>query len=276
MTQAGTTDELLARLETFYDAAPRDRARVEDFSSLVLFVNEGPSWPFYARPATRTATPDAAEIMAVRARQRELDLPEALEWIHDLHPDLLAIARSAGLAVLEAPLLVLDPAALPGRTDIPVRLLDPGSPSFAADVALRRAVASVGFATPGTARAAEGTAERDAALAAPADAALAEEHARHVDGRAVSALVEQPGVGAVASGYAQRVADVAEIVGVATLPSARRRGLATALTADLSRRLLADGVTIVFLTAGSDDVARVYAKAGFRRIATACIAEPTA
>ncbi|HKE50438.1 MAG TPA: GNAT family N-acetyltransferase, partial [Actinomycetes bacterium] len=30
----------------------------------------------------------------------------------------------------------------------------------------------------------------------------------------------------------------------------------------------------VFLSAGSDDVARIYERVGFQRIATACIAEP--
>jgi ribosomal protein S18 acetylase RimI-like enzyme len=273
MTETG---ELLARLEHFYDAVPRDRARVESFGPLVLFVNEGPSWPFYARPAPDAPTPDAAQMMAVRARQRELGLPESFEWIHDVQPDLLPIARSAGLAVLEAPLLVLDPAALPDRTDVPVRMLDPDAPSFPQDVALRRAVAAVGFATPGTARAAEGRAERDVALVLPTGAALDLERARHADGRATSALVETAEEGALASGYAQRVGPAAEIVGVATLPAGRRRGLARALTAELSRTLLAAGVETVFLSAGSEDIARVYAKVGFRRIGTACIAEPTA
>jgi hypothetical protein len=30
----------------------------------------------------------------------------------------------------------------------------------------------------------------------------------------------------------------------------------------------------VFLSAGGDDVARVYGRVGFRRVGTACIAEP--
>jgi hypothetical protein len=33
------------------------------------------------------------------------------------------------------------------------------------------------------------------------------------------------------------------------------------------------GVDTVFLSASSDDVARVYAKVGFRRVGTACTAE---
>jgi predicted GNAT family acetyltransferase len=65
-----------------------------------------------------------------------------------------------------------------------------------------------------------------------------------------------------------------EIVGVATLPVARRRGLASAVTAALTRRALADGAAVVFLSAAAEEVAQIYARLGFRRIGTACIAEP--
>jgi hypothetical protein len=34
------------------------------------------------------------------------------------------------------------------------------------------------------------------------------------------------------------------------------------------------GITLIFLSAGDDDVARIDERVGFRRIATACIAEP--
>jgi len=72
----------------------------------------------------------------------------------------------------------------------------------------------------------------------------------------------------------QRVGDVAEVAGVATLPSARRRGLGAAITAALARHAVDSGADVVLLSAGSDDVARVYVRVGFRRIGTACIAEP--
>jgi len=55
---------------------------------------------------------------------------------------------------------------------------------------------------------------------------------------------------------------------VATLPSARRRGIAAALTAALTADALNRGVELVFLGADSDDVARIYERAGFRRIGT--------
>ncbi|MDT0531794.1 GNAT family N-acetyltransferase [Micromonospora sp. DSM 115977] len=271
--------DLFGRLEHFYDAVPRDAARTEEYGPLVLFVREGAGWPFYARPRLdATGAPSLADITAVRERQRELGLPEALEWVHETSPDLLAVARSAGLAVLEAPLMVLDPAALPDPgtlTDVPLRMLDAAARDFAADVAARRAVAAVGFSAAGTEPGAAGTAQRDAAMAELDEAALDEERSRVADGRRLSVLAETPAEGALASGMAMRVGDVAEIAGVATLPAARRRGLGAAVTATLARELLAAGTDLVFLSAGSEDIARVYLRVGFRRVGTACIAEPT-
>ncbi|MDW5323149.1 GNAT family N-acetyltransferase [Plantactinospora sp. KLBMP9567] len=275
---ASVRDEPFDRLERFYDAVPRDGAHTENFGGLVLFVRNGAGWPFYARPRLgATEPPSAADVTAVRQRQRDLGLPETFEWVHENHPDLLAVARSAGLAVLEAPLMVLDPAALPPPENLAaarVRILDPAAPTFAADVAARRAVAAVGFAAPGTEVGVAGPAARDTALVELPVDSLDEERTRTAAGRRISAVVELPGQGPVASGMALRVDDVAEIAGIATLPTARRRGLGAAVTAALARRLLDDGTNLVFLSAGSEEIARVYLRVGFRRIGTACIAEP--
>ena len=105
---------------------------------------------------------------------------------------------------------------------------------------------------------------------------VAQQRHRHESGRVITAVVESPTEGVLASGMVQRVDGVAEIAGVATLPSARRRGYASQLTASLARRALELGDDTVFLSAGDDDVARLYSKVGFRRIGTACIAEPAA
>lgn len=278
MTSADTG--LFQRLEWFYDALPRASARAEDIGGLVLFVREGAGWPFYARPRPDLdGAPSAADITATRARQRDLGVPEAFEWVHENTPDLLAVARSAGLTVLEAPLMVLDPSALPDPatlSDVPVRVVDPLAPGFAADVAICRAVAEIGFAAPGVEPGAAGTAERDAAVVAIDDAEAVEERRKAVARLRTTAVAETPGEGALASGIGMRTGDVVEIAGVATLPAARRRGLGAAVTAALARRALDDGADLVFLAAGSDDIARVYLRVGFRRVGTACIAEPAA
>jgi ribosomal protein S18 acetylase RimI-like enzyme len=275
------TDALFARLERFYDAVPRPSARAEDFGPLVLFVRDGGGYPFYARPALDSPAAEitVADIHAVRARQRELEAPEAFEWVHETTPGLLPVAEAAGLRGLRAPLMVLDAAPPPlaepaTRSGVRVRLLDPQAPAFAADLAQRRAVAALGFAAGGTAVGAAGTADRDAAVVPVSVGDLASELAAHLDGRAASALAESTVDGVLASGMFQRVDDIAEIVGVATLPAARRRGYAAAVTAVLARHALDSGVETVFLSAGSDEIARMYARLGFRRIGTACIAEP--
>jgi len=269
--------DLFAVLETFYDAVPRQRARAEGYGNLVLFVPDGfvpgGGFPLYARPRLGAGTPTGAEVAAVRDRQRELGLPEAFEWVHENTPGFLKVAEAGGLSVLHAPLLVLDPTALP-ETPAGVRILDPRAGSFGDELAVRHAVAHVAFGAPGTAVGGSGTAARDTAVEPMGADRLRGEVARVVAGRAAHAVAEVPGEGVVASGVYQRAGDVAEIVGVATLPAARRRGLGAAVTVALARHALDHGATTVFLSAAEEAVARVYGRVGFRRVGTACIAEP--
>jgi GNAT superfamily N-acetyltransferase len=280
--------DVFVRLERFYDTLPRPYARAEDFGTLVLFVREGEGWPYYARPVIGADTPSAADITAVRQRQRDLGIPEAFEWVHETTPDLLAVARSAGLDVLLAPLLVLDPAAL--VPDLPVagasiRFLNPADDAFATEITVSRAVARLGFGSPASVAATPegnlivevaGPAERDAASVTLDDALVESLRERSASGGYATAVVESPAEGILATGAVMRSSDVAEIAGVATLPSARKRGYASQLTAALARRALTEGVNLIFLSAGDDDIARLYTKVGFRRIGTACIAEPAA
>jgi ribosomal protein S18 acetylase RimI-like enzyme len=283
--------DVFVRLERFYDAVPRPYATVEDFGGLVLFVREGAGWPYYARPRLGAQTPSAADITAVRRRQRELGIPEAFEWVHETTPDLLAVARSAGLQVHLAPLLVLDPAALLPELPVPgatIRLLDPRSPTFGHDVAVSRAVARLGFGAPANATPLEeatsnslttlaaGPAERDAAVEPLAPAELERMRTLSSGVDFLNAVAESRTEGILATGAIQRAENISEVVGVATLPSARNRGYASQLTATLAHRTLDAGATTVFLSASDDDVARLYTRVGFRRIGTACIAEPTA
>jgi len=262
----------LERVDAYCDAVPRAAARVEEMGALRLFVKEGPGWPYYARPLPAGAAPAAHELAALRERQRELGVPEALEWIHDLAPELLGLARRAGLQVLEAPLLVLGagrwraPEPPPG---IAVRLLGPGDRALAAS----GAVARVGFGHPGTAAGGVGAAERDAAALGSSTLELDFLSARIRSGLTQPAVAED-GDGPLATGTHQLVGDVCEIVGVATLPSARRRGLAALVTACLVQDARERGAEIVFVTAGSEEIARVYERLGFERRGTACIAEP--
>ncbi len=99
---------LLADLERYYDTAPRAACDTEELGPLTLFLPRS-GFPYYARPRLGLAGElTAADVTAVLARQRELDVPRAVEWVHDTTPSLLAAAREAGMTVEECPLLVLE------------------------------------------------------------------------------------------------------------------------------------------------------------------------
>jgi ribosomal protein S18 acetylase RimI-like enzyme len=210
-----------------------------------------------------------ADVSAVLARQRALGVPAAFEWVHETSPDVDAAATGAGLHVQRCPLLVL--AAPPPDVALPAGITVSAASPTDADLAAADAVASIAFGTGVTATA--GPAERDAAARQVGAARVADVRARLAAGELVRAVVRDAG-GPLAVGAYQHTGGVAEIVGVATLPSARRRGLAAAVTALLARHALAAGRSTVFLSAGDEEVARMYERVGFRRLATAGLAAP--
>ena len=215
-------------------------------------------------------TPD--EVAAVRSRQRDLGVPEALEWIREVQPELDDIARAARMKVKPVPLMVLGEGRW--RTPEPpegitVRLLTPGDRALAATGAVQH----IGFANPGTAVGEAGPAERDASAVGQSAVELDFLSDRIRNGVTLPAVAEDEG-GVLAGGSHQPVGGVSAIVGVATLPSARRRGLAALVTARLVQDARERGAELVFIEAEDDDVARIYGRLGFERIGTACVAEP--
>jgi ribosomal protein S18 acetylase RimI-like enzyme len=265
-------NEVIERIDAFCDVVPRRRARPDEYGPLVIFVPTGSGWPYYARPRRGSRPPvTAADIRAVRARQRELVIPESFEWIEQTAPEMAAAAAEAGLEVQAHPLMMLAgpvhvPSLPPGVT---VRIIGPEDPE------LDRvwAVPAVAFSHPGTRVGEAGAAERDK-IAADHDAgtiAMLRERLR--SGHSVLAAVFGPD-GPLAAGSCQAVDSVAEITGVGVLPTERRRGLGAAVTALLAADARDRGVQTIFLSASDDAVARVYARIGFREIGTAMIAEP--
>jgi ribosomal protein S18 acetylase RimI-like enzyme len=264
--------EVIERIDAFCDAVPRRRARADEHGPLVLFTPTGPGWPYYARPrrAPRSLV-TAADVRAVRARQRELIIPESFEWIEEVAPEMAAAAAAAGLEVQTHPLMVLaSPPAAPVLTPgVTVRAIAPEDPE------LDRiwAVPAVAFGHPGTAAGEAGPAERDKIAADHDGGTIAMLRERLRSAQSVLAAAFGPD-GPLGAGSCQAVDGVAEITGVGVLPSARRQGLGAAITALLARDAVDRGVQTVFLSASDDTVARVYARIGFREIGTAMIAEP--
>ncbi len=286
--------DTLARIDAFCDALPRRRARAEDIGPLVLFAPTGPGWPYYARPrrrrglgrwgvgragvgragvgragAGRSISPE--DIRAVRARQRELLIPESFEWIDEVAPEMTAAAPAAGLAVRPHPLMVLGALTPPPVTEpgISVRIISSDEP----DLDRIWAVPAVAFEHPGTATGLAGAIERDKLAAGHDEGTTAMLRERLRSGQSVLAAAFDRD-GPLGAGSCQALASVAEITGVGVLPSARRMGLGGAVTAALAGDAQRRGVQTVFLAASDDDVARVYGRLGFQRVGTAMIAEP--
>jgi GNAT superfamily N-acetyltransferase len=268
MDSARVDKDLLEEIEAYYDAVPRSGADTEDLGPFTLFVSRG-GWPYYARPRRGYAGPPATvqDVLRVRARQRERELPETFEWVDEIVPGLVETVEASGLPVERLPLMVLvGPVAAAHVSGVRVRIVAPDDP----DLARITATVALGFASPGTEIGPVGPEQRDAAPASDEGAQGLRQRLR--SGLTVMAVAEDAS-GPVAAGSHQPVAGVSEVVGVATLPTARRRGLGALVTAALVEDARTAGVRTVFLSAGSDDVARVYEKVGFARVATACIAQ---
>lgn len=260
--------ELLDRLEAYYDLVPRANARIVEVGPFTVFVGTGP-WPYYARP--RRDADDLMEVAHVTSllrRLRALDRPLELEWVGELRPELAEAAAGAGMSVVANPLLVLDePLSVAAPADVSVRVVASSDPAIPA----ARASISVAFSAGGTAVGAAGVPEREATLAKQPASSHAFIRGQIDAGRMVMVVAEGDG-GALGGGSATPRGTVAELTGIATLPSARRRGVGLAVTAALAEATRRGGVQLTFMSAASDDVARVYERAGFRRVATACVA----
>jgi GNAT superfamily N-acetyltransferase len=190
--------------------------------------------------------------------------------VHETTPSLLDAVRAEGsLVVDELPLLAMDTDAA-GVTVLPppgvmVRMVSAAEDDV---VAAARAASDLAFASPGTALGSEGPVARDAAV---------KPHQQRVldllgEG-AVRMAVAEGDDGVLATGRTLPIGHITEVMGVATLPAARRRGLGAAVTMALVDDARALGLRTVFLTAASAEVARVYERVGFRRVGTGYSAE---
>jgi ribosomal protein S18 acetylase RimI-like enzyme len=267
---SGTPLPIIARIDAYLDQVPRSASRTEQVGPFTLFVADPRGWPYYARPTIGSGHISAEDVRRAVERQLELGVPAAIEAVAETAPDLHAACIDAGLVLHEHPLLVHhDPIAVPVPDGIRIRRLEPEDPALAAS----HVVAQLGFGAAGTAVGATGPVERDQGLRDRAPEADDFVRERVAAGRTVVVVAEDEH-GVLATGAHNPVGDTTEIVGVATLPSARRQGLGAAITDTLVADAFRRGVTMVLLSAGSDDVARVYERVGFRRVATALAAEP--
>lgn len=262
---------LLECIERYFAAAPLPDARVEQVGALDVPVAD-PAWPYPARPRREAGPVSADDVRAALELQRAAGLPEALEWVPECSPEVAVAARAAGLPVEELPLLVADDAVevlLPAGVRLyVVGADDPELPRY-------QQVAVTAFAHPGGRSYVRATPPD---LSAEGQARTAVLRERIGAGRTVMMVAIEDGR-PVAVGSHQPVdvdgTEVSEIVGVATLPRLRGRGLGAGIASALAAHAR-ESADVVFLVAGDDDVARVYERIGFARLATTAVAERAA
>lgn len=263
----------VADLDAYLDAAPRPDCDPVEVGPFTLFVSRSP-WPYYARPTVGRRNPiTAGDLDALAAACAEHGVDLGIEWVHEVHPELAGLVAARGLdlsshALMRAEAVDVTAAAVDGVT---FRVVEAGDPALLAG----RATADAAFTAGGTEPGPEGAARRDAFLGKLDPELIAHLNDRARRGLTITAVAEDPAEGVVAVGSYQPMGELAEIMAVATLPSARRRGLAGALTALLARHAHDEaGVQTVLLSAQDEAVARVYARVGFARVGTAHAAEP--
>jgi predicted N-acetyltransferase YhbS len=263
-----TRPGLLDCIEGYYAAAPLQDARIEQVGALDVPLGR-PSWPYPARPRPGAGPVTAADVEAAVTLQESADLPAALEWMPERAPGAAAAARAAGLTVEELPLLVaVDPVEVLLPVGVKLYLVgadDPELPRY-------QQVAAIAFAHPDGQLDVPEIPSDDSAAAGERTAVLRE---RIAAGRTVMMVAVENGE-PVAVGSHQPVdvngTEISEIVGVATLPRLRGRGLGAGVTSALVAHAR-ESADLVFLAAGDDDVARVYERIGFARLATTAVAD---
>jgi predicted N-acetyltransferase YhbS len=259
---------LLDCIERYFAAAPAPDGRVERVGALAVPVTD-PAWPYPARPCPGAGPVTSDDVRSAVALQAGAGLPVALEWVVERSPEAAGAARAAGLVVEELPLLVAaDPIEILPPHGVRLYLVGADDP----ELARYQQVAETAFAHPGGVA---DVGERSAGADPEFEARVAALRERIGVGRTVMMVAVEHGA-PVAVGSHQPVevegSEVSEVVGVATLPRLRARGLGAALA---SAQVAHAGETaeLVFLTAGDDDVARIYERAGFARLATTGVAD---
>lgn len=265
------SNSLRARIEQYYATVPLLFSDAEEFGSLRLFVRRKPGAPYYGGPGHARPTAEgasaviAADIARVRARQRELGVPEAFEWLAEVAPGLRDRIEAAGLPVSERPLMVIDAHHPVPQRPVPEgvkhHVLTADDPVLPAALALPR----LAFAEQGTAVGSAGHNE----LSVVADELSKDgtvtsiRPAIRAGHKTIIAALDPDGT-PLAVGHYHPANGTTEIGGIGTLPTARRQGLAAVLTTALVNHARDHGVSTVFLAYAEDDVARIYARLGFR------------
>lgn len=200
----------------------------------------------YATPRPGAAI-TGADVASLVAAFRAADRRPRLEYVISCAPGLEALLATAGFVVEARHIYLL---CVPGAVRTPPALdhLDLSEP----DTDVQRA-ALIG---------AQNEAFGGDPVASAADVARLRRQ-QGAGGVAVIAVTEG-GTCAGGGGAAPPSAAVSEVSGIAVRTPYRRRGVAGAITADITRRLFATGADVAWLEASGEDSRRAYERVGYR------------
>ncbi len=252
---------LFDRVERYAAAAPLPDARPVPAGALDVPIGP-PAWPYPARPRPGAGAVGADDVRAAVALQEEAGLPAAVEWVHERTPSLDAAARQSGLVVSYFPLLVVDdPVELLLPAGVRLYIVGADDPALPQYQHLLETAFAPHEEDPDT----DTDTDPDSDTGGPSDARTEVLRERVATGRTVLMVALEDGM-PVGAGSHHPVdvdgSEISEIVGVASSPRRRGRGVGAALASALVAQAM-ETAELVFLTAGDDDVARVYERVGF-------------
>lgn len=211
----------------------------------------------YARPIAPIGAGDLREtLLMVRQEFAARRRTPRFEFVAEAAPELPAVLQAAGFVEESRnPLLVCTAETFRPAAAVPdLEIITLAADSPTADLRAATAVQRCAF---GDADAPEIT-----------EAEEARQRARYRAG-AAGFLARLSGEAVAAADFTAPLDGFVELVGIATLPAYRRRGIASALTARATAEAFARGARFVFLGAADERAGRVYERVGFRPCATA-------
>lgn len=238
---------VIVRMQQFLREAAAPGRTVIPLPGFVAYLD--PSEPLryynYAVP-TGDVAPSADDVAALRRAFLDRDRLPRLEWLEEAAPRVASALAACGMAEeLRAPLMACTADTL---VDVRIPEVEIRCAETAADLRDLAAVQRSAFGEP------------------PLRADEAPRDPRTSGGGAVIARIG--GEPVAVAGWSSTALGWAEIGGVATAGPWRGRGLAGAVTAAAARQVFAGGAEGCVLSPGSAVAERVYARAGFRSVAT--------
>jgi ribosomal protein S18 acetylase RimI-like enzyme len=250
---ASPTPALDRRIQQYLRGAAAQGRDVEQVGPFVATFDRSDAMPYlnYAIPQDG-ARPSAEDVTALVAAYRAQERLPRLEYLPTVAPDVEAVLLHGGFVV---------EARLPGMVCVP------------GDAVALEPSGAIAIAVPETDADFHGMAVAQhrafGAEAPPEDPdEIAEAGVRGRERLAAGAfalLARDTSTGAIVGGGVATVPGdgVTEVAGIGVLASHRRRGIAGAITAGLTRAAFAAGVELAWLTPGNDGAHRVYQRAGF-------------